>query len=162
ACALRTGELPGFTVHSRPAVVTSAERWWQGSRSTGELRRAGFVRGFREGLGGSAPGVGAASVVSEFRTATEARGEGANDVASVRAPAPTYVAFPVGGIPSAHGFTARRVHRRGPPGLELFDPRGSGEPLKPHAPCHPARVSRWAVQGRAQCREVRIGPSRTA
>src|SRR5262249_61750483 len=143
ARALRTGELPGFTVHSRPAVVTRAERWWQGSRSTGELRRAGFVRGFREGLGGSTPGVGAASVVSEFRTATEARVEVANEVASVRAPAPTYVAFPVGGIPSAHGFTAPPPPPpRAPRPRPSVSPRPRATPRPPPPPPTPRPASR--------------------
>jgi hypothetical protein len=49
--------------------------------------------------------MGAYSYVAEFRTAAGARKEVASEVHSVHPPAPAYVAFPVAGIPGAHGFT---------------------------------------------------------
>jgi len=105
ARALRTGELPGFTVlPMHPIVVSSAEEWrwgfWPFSRTGDELRRAGFVRGLSERLRGGASGVGAESVVAEFRTTSGAREETANEIASD----PAYIAFPVGNIRGgAHG-----------------------------------------------------------
>lgn len=106
ARVLRTSELGGLVVPTRPALVTTAAKGWQGSRPTAGQRRAGFVRGPREALHANAHGgVRGWSFVAEFRTATGARDVLASEVAAPHAPAPTYVAFPVAGIPRAHGFT---------------------------------------------------------
>jgi hypothetical protein len=102
---LRTSELGGLVVPGRRHLVTSAEEW-SGYGDMTSLRRAGFVRGLRKGYGPKAAnGIHAGSAVAEFRTAAGARYEVASEVAAPHAPAPTYVAFPVAGIPGAHGFT---------------------------------------------------------
>jgi hypothetical protein len=109
---MRTSELGGLVVPGRPRLVTDIVEWTTGG-PTGEwepldpksLYLAGFVRGLREGYGPKADdGMSALSSVAEFRTAAGARDEVASEVESVHPPAPTYVAFPVAGIPRAHGF----------------------------------------------------------
>jgi hypothetical protein len=103
---LRAGELAGLVVPIRPAVVTTVEDWSQGNPSASRLRRDGFVRGLREMLHArDHDGVSGYSFVVEFRTAAGAGDQVASDVGSVHAPAPTYVAFRVAGIPDAHGWT---------------------------------------------------------
>ena len=102
---LRDGELPAFRVESRSAVVTNVDEWSERFfASPPSLRRAGFVRGLREKLDGTTRGVVGYSFVAEFRTPTRARDEVANELASPHAPG-SYAAFPVAGIPGAHGFT---------------------------------------------------------
>lgn len=122
----RTSELGGLVVPGRPQLVTSVDLWstsgggetpiaqaaaadqMLSDASSGAgygLRQTGFVHGLREGYGPrAANGIDARSSVAEFRTAAGARNEVANEVGSVHPPAPTYVAFPVVGIPGADGF----------------------------------------------------------
>ena len=100
---MRASELGGLVVAGRPRLVTSVVGWTTGDPM--RLIQAGFVRGLREGYGAKADdGISALSSVAEFRTAAGARDEVASEVGSVHPPAPTYVAFPVAGIPRAHGF----------------------------------------------------------
>src|SRR5262249_50266382 len=95
----------GLVVPGRSRLVTSTEEW-SGYGDWTSLRRAGFVRGLFQGYRSPTDnGIGALSSVAEFRTAAGARYEVASEVAAPHAPAPTYVAFPVAGIPGAHGFT---------------------------------------------------------
>jgi len=105
---LRTRELGGLVVPGRRQFVTSIDLWSMSSpyTQTANLRRAGFVRGLREGYGPIADnGIGAGSFVAEFRSAAGARYEVASEIHAVHPPAPTYVAFPVADIPRAHGYT---------------------------------------------------------
>src|SRR5262249_48793449 len=115
---LRTSELGGLVVPGRSRLVTSVDVWAVSSpyNETATLRRPGFVRGLRKGYRPKAyNGMGAYSYVAEFRTAAGARNEVAREVHSLHPPAPTYVAFPVAGIPGAHGFT-----RTGPNFVSYF------------------------------------------
>jgi len=102
---LRMGELGGLVLPSRPRLVTDFGEW-AGAGDPTSLWRAGFVLGIREGYRPKADnGIQAGSSAAEFRTAAGARDEVASEVAAPHAPAPAYVAFPVAGIPRAHGYT---------------------------------------------------------
>jgi hypothetical protein len=103
--ALRSGELAGFTVKSRPPVVTSLDEWSERFfASPPTLRQDGFARGLREKLHATAHGLTGYSSIAEFRTATGARDEVTAEIAQLHATVPTYVSFPVAGIPGADGF----------------------------------------------------------
>jgi hypothetical protein len=113
---LKNGELAGFAANA-PAVTRIALADWAkvapsgGINVTERLRRAGFVVGVREDLVWThGSDRGALSAVVRLGSATAARAEIAQQLRDFagepkRGRAKSYTAFPVPGIPGAHGFT---------------------------------------------------------
>ena len=116
---LANGEPAGFAAKAPPVTLLVLGDWAKAAPSggidvTARLRRAGFVAGIREDLSWtSGTDRGALWPSSACGSASAARAEIAQQVRDFagepsRGRAKSYAAFPVPGIPGAHGFKLTR------------------------------------------------------